>query len=66
MKKFILLFAIAGSLGFAACNNTQRSEEEIDSLNQKHADSLLNAAIGDTTIVDSLIVDSIMVDSQAR
>ncbi len=62
MRKFIALFAIAGSLAFAACNNEQKSEEQIDSLNQSAADSLLNEALTDTTALDNVAVDSLAVE----
>ncbi|OAQ38906.1 hypothetical protein A5893_12765 [Pedobacter psychrophilus] len=61
MKKFLTLTLIAISLGFAACNNNVKSEKEIDSLNQKAADSLLNAALEDTTAVDNVRTDSLLV-----
>ncbi len=61
MKKFLTLSVIAISLGFAACNNNVKSEKEIDSLNQKAADSLLNAALSDTSAVDKVKTDSVMV-----
>ncbi|HET8830193.1 MAG TPA: hypothetical protein VFM79_12680 [Pelobium sp.] len=63
MRKFIALFAIASSLAFAACNNQQKTEEEIDSLNQSAADSLLNEALTDTTALDNVAVDSLAVDT---
>ncbi|HEX7366793.1 MAG TPA: hypothetical protein VF273_06845 [Pelobium sp.] len=63
MKKFIALFAIAGSLAVVACNNQQKTEEQIDSLNQSAADSLLNEALADTTAVDNVAVDSSAVDT---
>lgn len=63
MRKFIALFAIAGSLAFVACNNQQKSEEQIDSLNQSAADSLLNDALADTTALDNVAVDSLAVDT---
>jgi hypothetical protein len=61
MKNFLALSLIAISLGFAACNNNVKSEKEIDSLNQKAADSLLNAALEDTTSVDNVRTDSLLV-----
>jgi len=63
MKKFIALFIVATSLTFAACNNQQKTEAEIDSLNQSAADSLLNAALADTTVTDNVAVDSVVVDT---
>lgn len=63
MRKFIALFAIAGSLVFTACNNQQKTEEQIDSLNESAADSLLNEALSDTAVVDNVAVDSLAVDT---
>jgi hypothetical protein len=59
MKKFLTLLIVATSLGFTACNNNVKSEKEIDSLNQKNADSLLNAALSDTSAVDNVKPDSL-------
>jgi hypothetical protein len=61
MKKFLTLLIVATSLGFTACNNNVKSEKEIDSLNQKAADSLLNAALKDTMSVDKVRTDSLLV-----
>lgn len=61
MKKFLTGSLIVISLGFAACNNNVKSEKEIDSLNQKAADSLLNAALKDTNAVDNEKTDSLLV-----
>ena len=63
MRKFTTLFILAVALGFTACNSNQKSEEEIDSLNQTAADSLLNAALEDTTVTDNVVVDSLAVDT---
>ncbi|HTN20888.1 MAG TPA: hypothetical protein VL125_10450 [Pelobium sp.] len=63
MRKFIVLFVVATSLSFAACNNQQKTEEQIDSLNQSAADSLLNAALADTTVKDNVAVDSLSADT---
>jgi len=63
MKKFIALFAVATSLTFVACNNQQKTEQQIDSLNQSAADSLLNVALADTTVTDNVAVDSVVVDT---
>ena len=63
MRKFIVLFVVATSLSFAACNNQQKTEEQIDSLNQSAADSLLNAALADTSATDNVAVDSVATDS---
>ena len=65
MKKFIALFLVATSVTFAACNNQQKTEAQIDSLNQSAADSLLNAALADTTVTDNVAVDSVVVDPHA-
>ena len=65
MRKFIALFVVATSLTFAACNNQQKSEEQIDSLNQSAADSLLNEALADTAVTDNVAVDSVVVDPHA-
>lgn len=65
MRKFIALFVVATSLSFVACNNQQKSEEQIDSLNQTAADSLLNEALADTSLTDNLAVDSATVDASA-
>ncbi len=61
MRKFVALSVIAISLGFAACNSDKKTEQEIDSLNQSAADSLLNAALADSTVLDSAATDSIPV-----
>ena len=61
MKFFLTLSLIVVSLGFAACNNNVKSEKEIDSLNQKAADSLLNAALKDTASVGKTKLDSVAV-----
>jgi hypothetical protein len=60
MKKLFTISIIAIALGFTACNNDKKTEAEIDSLNKAAADSLLNAALADTTVTDSLmVVDSL-------
>ncbi|MFC5282475.1 hypothetical protein [Pedobacter alpinus] len=60
MKKFTTIFVLAVALAFTACNSDKKSEQEIDSLNQTSADSLLNAALeADTTLTDSVVVDSL-------
>jgi hypothetical protein len=61
MKKFLTLTFVIAVLGFTACTNDKKTNEEIDSLNQVAADSLLNAAMADTATVatDSLLKDSI-------
>ena len=59
MRKFIPLIVLGVALSFTACNSNQKSEKEIDSLNQSSADSLLNAALADSTMADSTVVDSI-------
>ncbi len=59
MRKFIPLIVLGVALSFTACNNNQKTEEEIDSLNQSSADSLLNAALSDSTMVDSTVIDSV-------
>ena len=60
MRKFLALTIFVAALGLTACNNNkEKSEKEIDSINQASADSLLNAALADTTMVDSTVVDSI-------
>ena len=63
MRKFIVLFAVAGSLAFVACNNQTKTEEQIDSANQAAADSLLNEALTDTTVKTEGTVDSLMADT---
>ncbi|WP_017257086.1 hypothetical protein [Pedobacter arcticus] len=63
MRKFIALFAIAGSLAFAACNNQTKTEEQIDAANQSAADSLLNEALTDTTVKSNGVADSLMADT---
>jgi hypothetical protein len=54
MRKFIPLIVLGVALSFTACNNNKKSEKEIDSLNQASADSLLNAALADSTKTDSI------------
>lgn len=61
MKKFLALTLFVTALGFAACNNDKKTDEEIDSLNQAGADSLLNAALSDTTVIDN--IDTLKVDT---
>ena len=63
MRKFIALFVITTSLAFAACNNQPKTEEQIDAANQSAADSLLNAALADTTALENVAVDSLAVDT---
>jgi uncharacterized lipoprotein YmbA len=64
MKKFLTLTFVVAVLGLAACSNDKKTNEELDSLNKASADSLLNAALADTTsISDSLVTDSMVVDS---
>jgi hypothetical protein len=64
MRKFLTLTFVVAVLGLAACSNDKKTNEEIDSLNKVSADSLLNAALADTTSVsDSLATDSLVVDS---
>ncbi len=64
MKKFTTIFVLAVALGFTACNSDKKTEQEIDSLNQTSADSLLNAALAaDSSAVDSTLTDSLAVDS---
>ena len=60
MKNFFAISIIAIALGLTACNNDKKSEADIDSLNKAAADSLLNAALTDTTATDSvMVVDSL-------
>jgi hypothetical protein len=60
MKKLFTISIIAIALGFTACDNDKKTEAEIDSLNKAAADSLLNAALADTTVTDSvMVVDSL-------
>lgn len=64
MKKLLTLTFVVAVLGLAACSSDKKTNEEIDSLNQASADSLLNAALADTTgVSDSLAKDSLAVDS---
>ncbi len=50
MKKFLSLTLITGSLIILACNSSKKTEEQnLDSLQNAQADSLLNAATQDTT-----------------
>ncbi len=50
MKKFLTLTLITGSLIILACNSSKKTEEQnLDSLQNAQADSLLNAATQDTT-----------------
>ncbi|WP_442794593.1 hypothetical protein [Pelobium manganitolerans] len=65
MKKLIFLLTIGTSLTFVACNNQQKTDEQIDSINQSAADSLLNEALADTTATDNVAVDSTVVDTLA-
>jgi hypothetical protein len=58
-KSLIFTFAVA-LLGLVACNSDKKTNKEIDSLNAASADSLLNAALADTTTkADTLKKDSI-------
>jgi predicted small secreted protein len=60
MKKLITLSFLLALFSLGACNSNKKTDKEIDSLNQAHADSLLNAAMSDTTsVVDSVSKDSI-------
>jgi hypothetical protein len=59
MRKFIPLIVLGVALSFTACNNNKKSEKEIDSLNQASADSLLNAALADSTRANSTVGKSI-------
>lgn len=61
MKKAIIFTFVVAVLGLAACSNDKKTEQEIDSLNQASADSLLNAALEDTSATDSTLTDSILV-----
>ena len=62
-----LIFAACILSAFAACNNAQRmSDEQIDSANKAQADSLLNAAIEDTTAQMNTRTDSVLKDSIAE
>ncbi len=63
MRKLITLSILTISLGFAACSNNKKSDAEIDSLNKASADSLLNAALEDTTVTDNVKTDSVVVDT---
>lgn len=50
MNKFLTLTLITGSLIISACNSSKKTEEQnLDSLQNAQADSLLNAATQDTT-----------------
>ena len=50
MNKFLTLTLITGSLIILACNSSKKTEEQnLDSLQNAQADSLLNAATQDTT-----------------
>ena len=50
MKKFLTLTLITGSLIISACNSSKKTEEQnLDSLQNAQAVSLLNAATQDTT-----------------
>lgn len=66
MKKFFAFTFVVAVLGLAACSNDKKTEKEIDSLNQAAADSLLNAALADTSAVDSTLNDSILVVDSVR
>lgn len=66
MKKAIIFTFVVAVLGLAACSNDKKTEQEIDSLNQASADSLLNAALADTTATDSTSTDSILVVDSTR
>jgi hypothetical protein len=60
MKKSLTIAFAITILGIIACTNKTKSDKEIDSLNESSADSLLNAALADTTITaDTLKKDSI-------
>ena len=59
MKKSLIFTFAVFLLGVAACNSNQKTNKEIDSLNETTADSLLNAALADTTTkADTLKTDS--------
>lgn len=66
MKKVITFAFVVAVLGLAACSNDKKTEQEIDSLNQASADSLLNAALADTSATDSTLNDSILVVDSTR
>ena len=66
MKKLIIFTFVVAVLGLAACSNDKKTEKEIDSLNQASADSLLNAALADTSTNDSTLNDSILVVDSMR
>ena len=66
MKKVITFAFVVAVLGLAACSNDKKTEQEIDSLNQASADSLLNAALADTSAKDSTLNDSILVVDSTR
>ena len=60
MKKSLIFTIAVVLLGLAACNSDKKTNKEIDSLNAASADSLLNAALKDTTTnADTLKKDSI-------
>ena len=66
MKKVLTFAFIVAVLGLAACSNDKKTEKEIDSLNKASADSLLNAALADTSSMDSTLNDSIVVVDSVR
>jgi preprotein translocase subunit SecG len=66
MKKLLAFTFVVAVLGLAACSNNKKTEQEIDSLNQASADSLLNAALADTSATDSTLIDSILVVDSTR
>jgi uncharacterized lipoprotein len=66
MKKVLTFAFVVAVLGLAACSNDKKTEKEIDSLNKASADSLLNAALADTSSMDSTLNDSIVVVDSVR
>jgi len=66
MKKVLTFAFVVAVLGLAACSSDKKTEKEIDSLNKASADSLLNAALADTSLMDSTLNDSILVVDSTR
>ena len=66
MKRVLTLAFAMAVLGLAACSSDKKTEKEIDSLNKASADSLLNAALADTSSMDSTLNDSILVVDSMR
>jgi hypothetical protein len=59
MKKLFWVFTLVMSFGMIACNQDTKTDEQLDSLNQAKADSLLQDALKDSLAQDNVATDSI-------